>query len=252
MARILIRFFEELGEVGLLTRDFFRCLVRSPFEIRLLAEQFDAIGVQSLNVVNLTALFTGMVLALQTGQALSRFGAKTYISQIMAMSLFQEMGPVLTALMLGARVGAGIAAELGSMKVTEQIDGMRALATDPVRKLVVPRVLAAIVMLPMLTIVTDAIGLVGGLIIAVTQLGLGGGYFFHSLIRSTRLSDLLSGLGKSLCFGYLIAIIACTKGLGTSGGADGVGRATTAAVVAASISILVVDFFLTKLFMAIF
>ena len=251
MARILTRFFEQLGEVGLLTRDFFRCLFRGRFEARLLAEQLDAIGVRSLNVVNLTALFTGMVLALQTGQALSRFGAKTYISQIMGMSLFREMGPVLTALMLGARVGAGITAELGSMKVTEQIDAMRALATDPVRKLVVPRVLAAIIMLPMLTIVTDAVGLVGGMVIAVSQLGIGGEYFFRSLIRSTRVDDLLSGLGKALCFGYLIAIIACTKGLGTSGGADGVGRATTTAVVAASISILVTDFFLTKLFMAI-
>jgi len=169
----------------------------------------------------------------------------------MGLSLFREMGPVLTALMIGARVGAGITAELGSMKVTEQIDAMRALATSPVKKLVVPRVLATVLMLPVLTVISDAVGLVGGLIIAVTQLGLTAGYFFSSMVQHTRLGDLTSGLGKAVFFGYLISIIACSKGLGATGGADGVGRATTSAVVAASIGVLVSDFFLTKLFMAI-
>ncbi len=244
------RFLEQLGDVGLLTRDCARQALRRPFEGRLLVEQLDNVGVRSLNVVNLTAVFTGMVLALQMGQFLSRFGAKIYISRIMGLSLFREMGPVLTALMIGARVGAGITAELGSMKVTEQIDAMRALATSPVKKLVVPRVLATLVMLPVLTVISDAVGLLGGLLIAVTQLGLTADYFFSSLVQNTRLGDLMSGLGKALFFGYLIAIIACAKGLGASGGADGVGRATTSAVVAASIGVLVSDFFLTKLFMA--
>ena len=185
------------------------------------------------------------------GQFLARFGAKIYISRIMGLSLFREMGPVLTALMIGARVGAGITAELGSMKVTEQIDAMRALATSPVKKLVVPRVLATVLMLPVLTVISDAVGLVGGLLIAVTQLGLGAGYFFSSMAQNTRLGDLTSGLGKAVFFGFLISIIACNKGLGATGGADGVGRATTSAVVAASIGVLVSDFFLTKLFMAI-
>ena len=169
----------------------------------------------------------------------------------MGISLLREMGPVLTALMIGAHVGAGIAAELGSMTVTEQVDAMRALASSPVKKLVVPRVLATIVILPVLTIIADAVGLLGGLLISVTQLEVSANFFYMSLIHNVHLSDLLSGLGKSLFFGYLIAIIACEQGLGARGGADGVGRATTSAVVVASISILVADFFLTKLFLAV-
>lgn len=250
MRQAFHRFLEQLGDVGLLTRDCARQALRRPFEGRLLVEQLDNVGVRSLNVVNLTAIFTGMVLALQMGQFLGRFGAKIYISRIMGLSLFREMGPVLTALMIGARVGAGITAELGSMKVTEQIDAMRALATSPVKKLVVPRVLATLVMLPVLTVISDAVGLLGGLLIAVTQLGLTANYFANSLVQNTQLGDLMSGLGKALFFGYLIAIIACAKGLGATGGADGVGRATTSAVVAASIGVLVSDFFLTKLFLA--
>jgi phospholipid/cholesterol/gamma-HCH transport system permease protein len=251
MRHALQRFLEQLGDIGLLTCECVRQALRRPLELDLLIEQLDAAGVGSLNVVNLTAIFTGMVLALQMGQFLARFGAKIYISRIMGLSLFREMGPVLTALMIGARVGAGITAELGSMNVTEQIDAMRALATSPVKKLVVPRVAATVLMLPVLTLISDAVGLLGGLLIAVTQLGLGAGYFFSSLVQNTRLGDLTSGLGKAMFFGYLISIIACSKGLGATGGADGVGRATTAAVVAAAISVLVSDFFLTKLFLAI-
>jgi phospholipid/cholesterol/gamma-HCH transport system permease protein len=251
LTRPFYSFLQQIGDVGLLTRDCFRQALRRPFEGRLLIEQLDNVGVCSLNVVNLTAIFTGMVLALQMGQFLGRFGAKIYISRIMGLSLFREMGPVLTALMMGARVGAGITAELGSMKVTEQIDAMRALATSPIKKLVVPRVLATLLMLPVLTVISDAVGLVGGLLIAVTQLGVSAEYFYSSMVQNTELSDLMSGLGKSVFFGFLIAIIACSKGLGVTGGADGVGRATTSAVVAASIGVLVSDFFLTKLFFAI-
>ncbi len=241
----------ELGEIGLLTVEVIRHLFRRPFETRLLIDQLDSIGVRSLNVVNLTAIFSGMVLALQMGQFLAAFGAKIYVSRIMGLSLLREMGPVLSALMIAARVGAGITAELGTMKVTEQIDAMRALATSPIKKLVVPRVLATIVMLPVLTVLADAIGLLGGLVISVTQLGVSGDYFYTSLIQNTALGDLFSGLGKSVFFGFLIAIIACWKGLTASGGADGVGRATTEAVVYASISVLISDFFLTKLFLSI-
>ncbi len=246
----MYRFLEQLGDVGLLTRDFLRYLFRRPFELRLLVEQMDSIGVRSLNVVNLTGIFAGMVLALQMGHFLAKFGAKIYVSRIMGLSLLREMGPVLTALMIGARVGAGIASELGTMKVTEQIDAMRALGSSPVQKLVVPRVLAAILMLPALTVIADAVGLFGGLLIAVTQLGLTGTFFFASLMHSTSVEDFLSGIAKSVFFGYLIAIIACAKGLGASGGADGVGRATTSAVVASAISVLVSDFFLTKLLLS--
>jgi len=244
-------FLYQLGEIGELAVDFIRYLFRRPFEGRLLLEQFDEVGFQSLTVVNLTALSTGMVLALQMGQFLVKFGAKIYISQVMGLTLMREMGPVLTALMIGARVGAGITADLGSMKVTEQIDAMRALGSSPIKKLVVPRVLATLLILPVLTLFADAVGIIGGMIIAVTQLGLSASYFYNSLIQNTALGDLMSGLGKSVFFGFIIAVIACSKGLNASGGADGVGKATTSAVVAASITVLVSDFFLTKLFMAL-
>jgi phospholipid/cholesterol/gamma-HCH transport system permease protein len=247
----LYRFLTQLGEVGILTRDFFRYLIRRPFEVRLFVDQLDSIGVRSLNVVNLTAIFSGMVLALQMGEFLAKFGAKIYVSRIMGISLLREMGPVLSALMVAARVGAGITAELGTMKVTEQIDAMRSLATSPIKKLVVPRVLATIIMLPVLTVLADAIGLFGGLVISITELGVSGHFFYTTLMQNAALGDLFSGLGKSVFFGYLISIVACHRGLTASGGADGVGRATTSAVVVASISVLISDFFLTKFFLSL-
>ncbi len=249
MLERLYLFLDELGQIGILTRDFFHYLFRRPFEARLLVDQLDSVGWGSLNVVNLTAIFSGMVLALQMGQFLAKFGAKIYVSRIMGLSLLREMGPVLAALMVAARVGAGFAAELGTMKVTEQIDAMRALGASPVKKLVVPRVLATVVMMPLLVVVADAVGLLGGWLIAVTQLGVSGDYFYASLVHNVAVGDFMSGLGKALFFGYLIGIIACCKGLTAAGGAGGVGRATTSAVVAASISVLVSDFFLTKLFL---
>lgn len=251
MLESLYLFLDQLGEVGILTRDFFRYLLRRPFEPRLLIEQLDSIGVRSLNVVNLTAIFSGMVLALQMGEFLAKFGAKIYVSRIMGISLLREMGPVLSALMVAARVGSGISAELGTMKVTEQIDAMRSLATSPIKKLVVPRVLATVIMLPVLTVLADAIGLLGGLLISVTQLGVSGRFFYTTLLEYATLGDLFSGLGKAVFFGFLISIIACYKGLNAEGGADGVGRATTSAVVVSSISVLISDFFLTKFFISL-
>ncbi len=239
----------QLGQVGLLTVDCFLAAIRRPFELRLIVDQFDAVGYKSLAVVMLTAIFSGMVLALQMGHFLAKFGAKIYVSRIMGLSLLRELGPVLTALMLGARVGAGITAELGTMKVTDQIEAMRALGTDPVKKLVVPRVLATTLMTPILAMLADGVGLFGGYLVSVAQLGVSGHYFYTSLMRNVVTGDLTSGLGKSIFFGYLIGIISCHKGLTASGGADGVGRATTTAVVAASIGVLVSDFFLTKFFL---
>src|SRR5881296_3977176 len=245
----LTAFFDALGAMTLLSRDAFRWTLRRPPGWRLVAEQLEQIGWRSLSIVNLTALFTGMVLALQLGNYLARFGAKMFVSRIVGMSLVREMGPVLTALMIGGRVGAGITAELGSMSVTEQIDAVRALGASPIRNLVLPRMLAILLMLPVLTIVGDLVGVVGGLFISVTELRVGADFYLNSLIQVLLLDDVASGIGKSFFFAYFIGIIACRNGLGTTGGADGVGRATTATVVAASITVLVSDFFLTKLFL---
>jgi phospholipid/cholesterol/gamma-HCH transport system permease protein len=251
MAQSLVSFIRALGEVALLTREFARLVARRPFELRLLIEQLDNVGAKSFTVVNLTAIFGAMVLALQTGTLLGKFGAKIYVSRIIGLSLFREMGPVLTALMVCGRVGAGITAELGAMNVSEQIDAMRALGANPVKKLVVPRVLATVIMLPALTLIADAAGAAGGMLIGVTQLGVGASYFLASMLQMTRLSDVFGGVLKAAVFGYIIAIIACAKGLAAGGGAGGVGAATTSTVVAASVSILVADFFLTKLLLSL-
>src|SRR5216117_2323555 len=240
---------EGLGEMALLSRDALRQQLARPPEWRLVVDQLEQIGWRSLSIVNLTALFTGMVLALQLGNYLARFGAKMFVSRIVGMSLVRELGPVLTALMIGGRVGAGITAELGSMAVTDQIDAVRALGASPVRNLVVPRLVAIIVMLPVLTIIGDLVGILGGLLLSVTELNVSGEFYVNSLIQVLYLRDVFSGIGKSFFFAYFIGIIACLNGLHVTGGADGVGRATTRTVVAASITVLISDFFLTKLFL---
>jgi phospholipid/cholesterol/gamma-HCH transport system permease protein len=239
---------EYLGGLGLLVYEIARCL-RHRWEGRLILAQMEHIGVRSLSIVTLTAVFTGMVLALQMGNYLSRFGAKPYAGRILAVSMIREMGPVLTALMIGGRVGAGITAEIGSMKVTEQIDALRSLGANPIQKLVFPRLVALFVMLPLLTILADFVGVVGGLFISVMELDISGGFYLSSIIQFVRFQDLFSGLGKSFFFAFFIAVIASYNGLQVSGGADGVGRATTQTVVMTSITILVSDFFLTKLFL---
>lgn len=239
---------EYLGGLGLLFYEILRCL-RKRWEGRLILEQMENIGVRSLSIVMLTAVFTGMVLALQMGNYLSRFGAKPYAGRILALSMLREMGPVLTALMIGGRVGAGITAEIGSMKVTEQIDALRSLGINPIQKLVLPRLLALMIMLPLLTILADFVGILGGLFISVMELDISMDFYLNSIIQFIKFQDLFSGLGKTFFFAFFIAVIACYNGLQVSGGADGVGRATTQTVVTSSITILVSDFFLTKLFL---
>ena len=224
---------------------------RGPLELRALIVQFDQIGVRSTSIVVVTAVFIGMVLALQTAYALEDFGGKLFIGKVVSLSLVRELAPVLMGLMVGGRVGAGMTAEIGTMKVTEQIDALRAFATNPVRKLVVPKVLATTLMLPLLTTIACAVGILGGMIIATVTLDLGTNFYFRSVITTLTFSDLASGIGKTFFFGAAIALIACYNGLETAGGADGVGRATTSTVVTASISILVMDFFLTKAFLLI-
>ncbi len=239
---------EYLGGLSFLFYEILRCS-RKRWEGRLLLEQMENVGVRSVSIVALTAVFTGMVLALQMTTYLSRFGAKPYAGRILAVSMLREMGPVLTALMIGGRVGAGITAEIGSMKVTEQIDAMRSIGVNPVQKLVFPRLIAIMVMLPLLTIFADFLGILGGLFVSVTELDLSADYYMSSIIQFIKFRDLFSGLGKTLFFAIFIGGIACYNGLEVSGGADGVGRATTRTVVTTSITILVSDFFLTKLFL---
>lgn len=224
---------------------------RGSIERPLLMQQFEQIGVRSLSIVIITAAFIGMVLALQTAYALEDFGGKLFVGVIVSLSLVRELAPVLMALMVGGRVGAGMTAELGTMKVTEQIDALRALATNPVRKLVVPRVIATTLMFPLLTVIAIALGILGGMLIAVANLNLSANYYLRSVIETVKYNDLASGIGKTFFFGFAIALVACYNGLRTSGGADGVGRATTTTVVTGAITVLIMDFFLTKLFLMI-
>ncbi len=222
-----------------------------PFYARDVVEQIEIIGLGSLTVVVLTGFFTGAVLALQSGMTLDQFGARPFVGRLISASMIKELGPVLTALMLAGRVGSGIAAELGSMVVTEQISALRALGTDPIRKLVVPRVLAGFIMCPILTVVADTVGMLGGWIIALTQLRVSSGVYWSAVVEGLFIEDVWMGLIKPFFLGFIIVTIGCHVGLKTSGGTQGVGRATTNAVVAASVTVLVVDFFLTRLLFSI-
>jgi phospholipid/cholesterol/gamma-HCH transport system permease protein len=244
--------FEYVGGITTLAVQTVQQMRRGPIERSLLTAQFDQIGVRSISIVVITSAFIGMVLALQTAYALEDFGGKLFVGMIVSLSLVRELAPVLMSLMVGGRVGAGITAELGTMKVTEQIDALRALATNPVRKLVVPRVLATTLMFPLLTIISCALGILGGLVIAVANLNLSANYYLRSVIETVQYNDLASGVCKTFFFGFVIGLIACYNGLRTSGGADGVGRSTTMTVVVGAISVLIMDFFLTKLFLFIF
>lgn len=237
-----------VGDLSVLSGRALVGIFQPPFEWREWLRQAERIGVRSLGVALVTTLFTGMVLALQTAYSLPSLGVKYYIGSVVSKSLTRELGPVLVALIVGGRIGAGMAAELGTMKVTEQIDALRAMAADPVRKLVVPRLAAAMVMLPCLTILGDLVGILGGLGVAVFQLRISAGLYINDVLDSLTLADVLSGVGKSVFFGFFVAMVACWHGLSTRGGADGVGRSTTDTVVLSSILVLVSDFFLTKLF----
>jgi phospholipid/cholesterol/gamma-HCH transport system permease protein len=245
------RAFEYIGGLSLLAAETVRETFRRPFEARLLLVQLEQVGYRSMSIVLVTALFIGMVLALQTAYALADFGGKLFIGKVVALSLVRELAPVLMALMVGGRVGAGMTAEIGTMKVTEQIDALRAMATSPVRKLVVPKVLATTVMMPLLTTIACAVGILGGMLISIFNLNLSANFYWRSVITSINYNDLISGIGKTFFFGFAIALIACFHGLRTSGGADGVGRSTTSTVVVCAISTLVMDFFLTKMFLTL-
>ena len=223
-----------------------RGLFRRPFDGRALATQVVRVGVEGLPVVLLTAVFTGAVLALQTYIGFKRFHAEAWVGSVVALSMLRELAPVLTGLMVAGRSGSAMAAEIGSMRVTEQIDALVALATDPVQYLFVPRILAGIIVVPMLVVLANALGITGGYLVAVRLLGANPVVYVQNTFQFLDLNDLWSGLVKAGVFGFLLTLIGCQQGYDTTGGAEGVGRATTAAVVLGSLAILVSDFFLTK------
>ena len=237
----------EVQEYLLMIGKAARACVTRPFYYHDVVEQFDIIGVGSLTVVLLTGMFTGMVLALQSGLTLDQFGARSMVGRLVSASMVKELGPVLTALMVAGRVGSGIAAELGSMMVTDQIAALRALGTDPIRKLVLPRILAGVVMVPLLTCVSVGVGLLGAWIITSTQLKVASSVYWNSVVTGLYIQDVWMGIIKPFFLGFAIVSIGCHVGLRTGGGMQGVGRATTNAVVASSVAVLVVNFLVTKL-----
>jgi len=226
-------------------------MVTRPFYRYDFVEQLDAIGWASLTVVLLTGFFTGAVLALQSGVTLDQFGARPVVGRLVSASMIKELGPVLTGLMLTGRVGSGIAAELGSMVVTDQINALRALGTDPIRKLVVPRVLSGFFMAPALTIIADFVGMVGGWLVARFQLQVASGLYWSSIRDGLYMQDVWMGIIKPFILGFVIGTIACHVGLRTSGGTQGVGKSTTVAVVAGSVAVIAVDFFVSRLLISL-
>jgi phospholipid/cholesterol/gamma-HCH transport system permease protein len=236
----------ELQETTLLAARAARGLFKRPHYIQEIITQMDLIGVGSLTIVVLTGFFTGGVLTLQTFPTLAFYGAQSQTGRLVAISLVRELGPVLTALMVTGRVGSAIAAELGSMTVSQQIDAMRALGTDPIRKLVGPRLIALLISLPMLTVIADVVGIGGGGVVATMLYGLSIDQFMTSVREGITSDDIIGGVIKPLCFAVIIVSISCYKGLNTEGGTVGVGRATTRSVVMASIVVIIADFFLSR------
>jgi len=239
---------EAFQEFVLLSIRAVRNIFRSPHYADDIFVQMDVIGVGSLFIVSLIGLFSGIVMALQMARALTQYGAQGQVGQIVSITLVRELGPVLTALLVAGRNASGIASELGSMKVTEQIDAMRALGTDPIQKLVTPRLIATAVMLPMLTIVADFVGMFGGFIIAYFTLGLTASQYWTNAYQALEYNDIVQGLLKPFVFAFIISLVGCFFGLRTAGGTQGVGRATTQAVVVASVWVFVVTSLLTRIF----
>jgi len=237
-----------------------RFIFARPFYAQDTIQQMDEIGVKSLGIVLITGFFTGMVLALQSSVQLKTFGATMYIGNLVSASMIRELGPVLAGLMVAGRVGSGIAAQLGSMRVTEQIDALNTLGTDPIKKLVTPRVLAALIMLPVLTVINDFVGIIGGNVIASFVVGLPSAQYWRTVWDQTASdgftlryipNDFVQGLTKPFVFGGIIAITACYFGLNTTGGTEGVGQSTTRTVVVSSVLILIVDYFITQILLSV-
>lgn len=236
---------EEVGRILLLLGSVLKALFRRPVDGRLIFRQMQEIGVNSVPVVLITAVFTGMVLALQSYTSFKRFGAEGFVGTVVALSMTRELGPVLTALIVTGRAGAAMAAEIGTMRVTEQIDALETLATNPVKYLITPRFLSGLIMLPSLTVVSDLIGIIGGYFVTVVLLGAGSSTYLQATWDFLEAGDLYNGLIKASFFGAAFSLISCYRGYYARGGAEGVGRATTGAVVFSSMTILVSDYFLS-------
>jgi phospholipid/cholesterol/gamma-HCH transport system permease protein len=239
---------EAFQEFVLLAGRAGKAIFRTPHYTDDIFLQMDIIGVGSLPVVIMTGFFTGAVMGLQMSRALATYGATGQIGQIVAITLVRELGPVLTALMIAGRNGSGIASELGSMKVTEQIDAMRALGTDPVQKLVAPRLIATAVVLPLLTAIADFMGILGGFVVALMLLQITASQYWTLAWRSLAFNDVVQGLLKPFAFAIIISLVGCYYGMSTTGGTQGVGRSTTQAVVVSSIWIIVITFFIGRIF----
>lgn len=238
----------DLGAVSALGAQTFYHALRPPFYPRLLLAQMDHVAVRSVLIVAVAGTFVGLVLALQTAYGLARFGAKSMVGLIVGLSMIRELGPVVTAILVGGRIGSGFTTELGSMRITEQIDAMRALGVNHIKRLVVPRVLVTMLAMPLLTMIASTLGVFGGMLISRHEFNVDYNQYYNALTAYVHIADMVGGLGKTVIFGLLIALIGCYNGLTTRGGTEGLGRATTGTVVAASLAVFISDFFLTKFF----
>ena len=251
IGRMVIRFLEHLGKLTVFTLTSVSHCVRPPIFPRLIGRQMIDIGYYSLPVVGLTAIFSGMVLALQSYTGFARFNAESVIANVVVLSITRELGPVLAGLMVAGRIGASMAAEIGTMRVTEQIDALTTLSTNPYKYLIAPRLIAGLLMLPLLVLVADIIGVFGGYLVGVYKLGFNPNVYLANTIDFLEPLDVISGLVKAAVFGFIIALMGCYNGFQSQGGAQGVGTATTNAVVSSSILILTFNYIITELFFAV-
>ena len=248
LGRAFLGFLEAAGRIAIFTGIAVTHCVRPPYYPRLILRQLIEIGYYSLPVVGLTAIFTGMVLALQSYTGFTRFNAESAIPNVVVISITRELGPVLAGLMVAGRIGAAMAAEIGTMRVTEQIDALTTLSTNPMKYLVAPRIIAGIAMLPLLVLVADIIGVFGGYLVSIYKLGFNPATYIRNTIDFMETIDVVSGLVKASVFGFLVSLMGCYHGYQSRGGAQGVGAATTNAVVSASILILIFNYIITELF----
>jgi phospholipid/cholesterol/gamma-HCH transport system permease protein len=247
----LERFTEHMGAIGVLTVQAARSIARRPLEVKATVYQIESLGVRSIGIVAVTSIFIGMVMTIQFAFGLQRFGGVEYIPRVIVLAFLRELGPTLTAVIVGGRIGSGMAAEVGAMNVTEQVDAIRALGGDPAKKLVLPRVAAAMIVMPLLSVFADTLGTLGAMFVSDFEYNISPRLFIQTSLESVLLTDLFSGIAKTPIFGFIIAIVGCHFGLTTKGGTEGVGQSTTRTVVVVSIAILIADYMLTRIFISV-